>query len=156
MFSFIRRRKYRAAAISDIKRLLEVMPEEFFTIAKQMRGIEEAFKLSFERETPPAECAINCVAIMMGMVIQRLDQSTRDNMLWQYENPGLEPFGLGLHVMLSNAMKLTTNLATIDGLGVEIFGALHGLSRNEKDAWLEQLAEDKVFGRRDRLPPWAS
>jgi hypothetical protein len=55
--------------------------------------------------------------------------------------------------MLNTAMKFTKNLATIDVLGSEIFGALHGMSREEKDQWLKQLAMDKLAGR---LPPWAS
>jgi hypothetical protein len=50
-------------------------------------------------------------------------------------------------------MKLTKNLATIDALGSEIFGTLHGMSREEKDQWLQQLARDKLAGR---LPLWAS
>jgi predicted transposase YbfD/YdcC len=56
-------------------------------------------------------------------------------------------------MILSTAMKLTKNLATIDALGCEIFGALHGMPREEKEQWLQQLAKDKLTGR---LPPWAS
>ena len=89
----------------------------------------------------------------MAAPIQRMDQPTRNDLLHQYENSDPGAFNVGLNVLLSTAMKYTDNLATIDALGSEIFGALRGMSREEKQQWLQQLAIDKLNGR---LPPWAS
>jgi hypothetical protein len=116
-------------------------------------NIEGAINQSYQKGTPAKECAIYCAAFLMAEPIQRMDQETRADLLGQYESGESGVFNVGLNVMLSTAMKLTKNLATIDALGCEIFGALRGMSREEKSQWLQQLATDKLSGR---LPPWAS
>jgi hypothetical protein len=153
MFGFFRKRKYRAVVATDIKGLFAAMPEDYLATAKRLVGIDGAIDLSYQRGTPAKECAIYCAAFLMVAPIQRMDQETRDDLLRQYESGEPGAFNVGLNAMLNTAMKLTKNLATIDALGSEIFGALHGMSREEKEQWLQHLARDKLAGR---LPPWAS
>lgn len=153
MLSFFRRRKYRAAVVADIKELFAGMPKEYFDTAKQLLNVEGAINLNFQRGKPTTECAILCAAVLMAAPIQRMDRETRDDLLLQYENGEPGVFNLGLNFMLNTAMKLTKNLALVDALGSEIFGSLHGMSREQKEQWMQQLAMDKLAGR---LPPWAS
>jgi hypothetical protein len=153
MLSFLRRRKYRAAVVADIKELFAGMPKEFFATAKQLVNVEGAINLNYQRGRPANECAILCTAALVAAPIQRMDQETRDDLLRQYESNEPGVFNVGLNLMLNAAMKITKNLALIDALGSEIFGALRGMSREEKEQWMQQLAMDKLAGR---LPPWAS
>ena len=153
MFGFFRRHKYRAAVVADIKGLFAAMPKDYLATARQLVNVEGTINLNFQRGTPAKECAIYCAAFLMAAPIQGMDQEARDDLLRQYESGEPGVFNVGLNVMLNTAMKLTKNLATIDALGCEIFGALHGMSREEKEQWLQQLAMDKLAGR---LPPWAS
>jgi hypothetical protein len=153
MLSFFRRRKYEAAVAADIKGLFAAMPKDYLATAKKLMSVEGAINLNFQRGTPAKECAIYCAAFLMAAPIERMDRETRDDLLRQYESGEPAVFNVGLNAMLSTAMKLTENLATIDVLGSEIFGALHGMSREEKEQWLQQLAMDKLAGW---LPPWAS
>src|SRR5258706_14332897 len=144
---FFQRRKYRAAVAADIKELFAAMPKDYLATAKQLINVEGAINLNYQRGTPAKECAIYCAAFLMAAPIQRMDQETRDDLLRQYESGEPGVFNVGLNVMLSTALKLTKNLATIDAMGSEIFGALHGMSREEKEQWLQQLARDKLAGR---------
>jgi hypothetical protein len=153
MFRFFRRRKYGAEVNAHINDLFAAMPQEFLSTAKRLVNLKAAINGSFERGTPTKECAIYCAAFLMAAPIQRMDEPTRNDLLRQYENREPGVFNLGLNVLLTTAMKYTDNLATIDALGSEIFGALRGMSREERKEWLQQLAIDKLNGR---LPPWAS
>jgi len=153
MISFFRRRKYGADVNAHINELFAAMPKEYLSTAKQLVNLEVAINRNFQMEAPTKECAIYCAAFLMAAPIQRMDQPTRNDLLRQYENSDPSAFNVGLNVLLSTAMKYTDNLATIDALGSEIFGALRGMSREEKQQWLQQLAIDKLNGR---LPPWAS
>ena len=154
MLSFFQRRRYRAAVAAGIKSLFAAMPKEFLDAVKRLGSIEEAIDLSYQRGSPAEECAIYCAAFLTAAVIRPMGRETRDDLLRQYESDEPGAFNVGLNVMLSTAMKLTKNLATIDALGSEIFGSLHGMSREEKERWLQQLAKDKLAT--GRLPPWAS
>jgi hypothetical protein len=153
MFSFFKRRKYGADVKAHINELFAAMPKEYLSTAKQLVNLEATIHRNFEVGTPTKECAIYCAAFLMAAPIQRMDQPTRNDLLRQYENHDTGAFNVGLNVLLSTAMKYTNNLATIDALGSEIFGALRGMSREEKEQWLQQLAIDKLNGH---LPPWAS
>jgi hypothetical protein len=153
MLSFFRRRKYGADVNAHINELFAAMPQEYLSTAKQLVNLEAAINRSFQMGTPTKECAIYCAAFLMAAPIQRMDEPTRNDLLRQYENRDPGAFNVGLNVLLSTAMKYTDNLATIDALGSEIFGALRGMSREEKKQWLQQLAIDKLKGH---LPPWAS
>jgi hypothetical protein len=81
MFGFFRRRKYRAAAVADIKRLFAAMPKDHLATAKQLVNVEGAINLNFRRGTPARECAIYCAAFLTAAPIQRMDQETRDDLL---------------------------------------------------------------------------
>jgi hypothetical protein len=153
MLSFFRRRKYGTEVNAHINELFAAMPKEYLSTAKQLVNLQAAINRSFEMGTPTKECAIYCAAFLMAAPIQRMDEPTRNDLLRQYENRDPGAFNVGLNVLLSTAMKYTDNLATIDALGSEIFGALRGMSREEKEQWLQQLAIDKLNGH---LPPWAS
>jgi hypothetical protein len=153
MLSFLLKRKYRADVNARINELFAGMPKEYLSTAKRMVNLKAAIDRSFEAGTATKESAIYCAAFLMAAPIQRMDQGTRNDLLRQYENGDPSAFNGGLNVLLTTAMKYTDKLAVIDALGSEIFGALHGMSREEKQQWMQQLAVEKLNGR---LPPWAS
>jgi hypothetical protein len=153
MLGFLRKRKYRADVNARINELFAGMPKDYLLTAKRMLNLRVAIDQRFEAGTAAKESAIYCAAFLMAAPIQGMDQETRNDLLRQYENSDPTAFNLGLNALLSTAMKYTKNLAVIDALGSEIFGALHGMSREEKQRWLQQLAVEKLNGR---LPPWAS
>jgi hypothetical protein len=153
MFGFFGKRKYKAAVETDIQGLFAAMPKEYLPYASRLVNVERAIDQYYQRGTPAKECAIYCAAFLTAAPIQRMDQEIRNDLLRQYKSDEPAAFSVGLNVMLITAMKLTKNLATIDVLGSEILGTLYGMSREEKDQWLEQLGRAKLAGR---LPPWAS
>ena len=161
MLSFLRKWKYRADVNARIDELFAGMPEEYLPAAKRMVNLKAAIDRNFELGTATKESAIKCAAFLMAVPIQGMDQGTRNDLLRQYENDEPSAFNIGLNMLLATAMKYTDKLevtrhfAVIDALGSEIFGALHGMSREEKQRWMQQLAVEKLNGR-GRLPPWAS
>jgi hypothetical protein len=114
MFSFFRRRKYRADVNEHINELFAAMPKEYLSTAKQLVNLEAAINRSFQAGTSTKQCAIYCAAFLMAAPIQRMDQATRNDLLRQYENSDPGAFNVGLNVLLSTAMKYTDNLATND------------------------------------------
>jgi hypothetical protein len=153
MLDFLKKRKYRAEVNTRLNELFAGMPKEYLPTAKRMVNLTAAIDQRFEAGTATKETAIYLAAFLMAAPIQGMDQQTRNDLLRQYEDRDPSPFNFRLNILLSTAMKYTDNLATIDALGSEIFGALHGMSREEKQRWMQQLAVDKLHGR---LPPWAS